>query len=224
MRIDDNDNRSNEEKASAMGDAMRAAQEQGGAFNRHDNRDGLLYRFGADNANPELQGMKKLDKLCSRIEQILNNVAATMGGCPTHNAKKETITRYDDFFEKGHSEEYQLGDLTLLIEVKFTLPGNLKLVIKDLEVPRPTQNIEGMGFKVAESGPRVFSIDEAAGVRFDPRRASSFGPKVTLLPDNEHFVNSVFMPLAKFSDANGLAFYLQGMATDSITYVFLDQE
>ena len=208
----------------AMGDAMRAAQEQGAVFNRHDNRDGLLYRFGAENANPELQGMKKLDKLCSRIEQILNNVAVTMGGRPIHNAKKENITRYDDFFEKGHSEEYQLGDLTLLIEAKFTLPGNLKLVIKDLEVPRPTQNIEGMGFKVAESGPRVFSIDEAAGVRFDPRRASSFGPKVTLLPDNEHFVNSVFMPLAKFSDANGLAFYLQGMATDSITYVFLDQE
>lgn len=224
MRMDDNDNRSNEEKVSAMGDAMRAAQEQGAVFNRHDNRDGLLYRFGADNANPELQGMKKLDKLCNRIEQILNNVAVTMGGCPTHNAKKETTTRYDDFFEKGHSEEYQLGHLTLLIEVKFTLPGSLKLVIKDLEAPRPANNIEGMGFKAAESGPRVFSIDEAAGVRFDPRRASSFGPKVTLLPDNEHFVNSVFMPLAKFSDANGLAFYLQGMATGSITYVFLDQE
>lgn len=223
MSVNYDDNK--EPKANAaMGEALRAAQEQGGVFNRHDNRDGLLYRFGAENANPELQGMKKLDKLCSRIEQILNNAAATMGGCPTHNAKKETITRYDDFFEKGHSEEYQLGNLTLLIEVKFTLPGNLKLVIKNLEVPRPTQNIEGMGFKVTETGPRTFSIDKAVGLRFDPNRQSSFGPKVTLLPDNEHFVNSVFMPLAKFSDANGLAFYLQGMATDSITYVFLDQE
>lgn len=223
MTVNYDDNK--EPKANtSMGEALRAAQEQGGAFNRRDNRDGLLYRFGAENANPELQGIKKLDKLCSRIEQILNNVAATMGGRPTHNAKKENITRYDDFFEKGHSEEYQLGNLTLLIEVKFALPGNLKLVIKDLEAPRTTQNIEGMGFKVAETGPRVFSIDEAVGLRFDPRRQSSFDPKVTLLPDNEHFVTAAFMPLAKFSDANGLAFYLQGMATGSITYVFLDQE
>lgn len=205
MAVNYDDNK--EPKANtAMGEALRAAQEQGGAFNCHDNRDGLLYRFGAENANPELQGIKKLDKLCSRIEQILNNVAATMGGRPTHNAKKENITRYDDFFEKGHSEEYQLGNLTLLIEVKFTLPGNLKLVIKD---PKAS---------------RALSVDEAVGLRFDPSRRLYLDPKVTLMPDNEHFVTAAFMPLAKFSDANGLAFYLQGMATDSITYVFLDQE
>lgn len=215
---------SNKKPNSDMGEALRAAQEQGTTSNRHDNRDGLLYRFGSMNADPDSSGFRQLNKLRGRIEQILNNVAATMCGYPTQNARKETMTPYDDFFENGHSEEYKLGHHTLLIEVKFTMPGSLKLVIRCPDLERRIDPSDKPQYQGMQSKPRPFSIDAMAGLYYDPRKHASDMQQVAVLPDNELFISSIFMPLVMFSDANGLAFYVQGISTDRLTFVFLDQE
>lgn len=228
MRTYDNDNHSNNPKANSMREALQMAEEAAKArqspHNSRGNPEGILYRFGAKNANPDARGFSQLNKLCERVEQILNNVSVSIGGQPTLGTDRDSCSPYEDFFEKGHSEELKFGHAGLAIEVKFSIPGNLKLVIRNLtaeqlaKAAEPTHNHN-------QFNSTDLTLDRLVDLHYNPGRDSlGNGYNVATLPGNEHFMTAMFAPLQLFADANKLEFYVQGARTQSLTYVFLDQD
>lgn len=204
--------------------AMRSALHNEGRHQPYGNHSGVLYNFGHTNANPEAKGISQLNKLREHIEGVLNNVAASIGGCPTQGRVGQPGSAYDDFFERGHREEYALGSAKLLIEVMFTMPGSLKLVIRNITAEYDAKVSEQDSNRLQRRSDEL-GLDKLVGLYYEPGRAGrSYNPNVTTLPGNEYTMTVLSAAVEAFAEANNLATYVQGMLTERLTYVFLDQD
>lgn len=228
VNSDDNNKPKPGDHNNAMGDALRIAQNWSqNKFDRNDDckHDGILYRYGAANVNPEERAYTQIRKVAKRIEAILNNVALSIGGRATRHGDEDSCKGYDDFFEKGHREVCDFGSAILSIEVRFSLLGFLKLIISDVSPKAEDKPVDKMYATMSGMfrGNHI-QFDSFVGLHYNPEKHFTNKPNLATLPGSEHFMSTLLSPIAAFAAANGLAFYPQGMATESLTYVFLDQE
>lgn len=200
------------------------ASNAAGQFQRTQSEPGLLTAYVAHNADPRQQAFNKLIGLRKKIENILDNVAVTLQGRPSSSSKSDDCIVYPDFFDKGHTEEFQLADTMLIVGIKFTPIGVLKLTIR----PKQVEQVEQVDPAKPQNGntsASAFFGDRIVGISTEPRQGYRYGSEeLAYIKGNEELMYSLGMPIAMFAGNNRLSFYAQGMLSDRLTYIFIDQD
>lgn len=199
-------------------------------YDRRSGVSGLLGRYVNRNADPRSMTLNNIEKICDRVRSILDSTALTLKGVVSDPDAVKSLTPYEDFFEKGHSEELTINDTPLLIGIKFTPPGILKLDIQLAPKPKvePTPE-EPTKHQIYEDRGKHLSIDQICcppRTRLEP--VDVYGLRTGTFATIEH--NELTMTLlgevaGRFAYENGLVMYATSDLTKTgLEYIFIDQD
>lgn len=191
---------------------------------------GLLGQYVNRNANPRSMTLNNVEKICDRIRSILDSTALTLKGVVSDPDVVKSLTPYEDFFEKGHSEELTINDTVLLISIKFTPPGILKLGIQFAPKPKvePTPEETTKSRIYGDSGER-FSIDKiCCPSRIGLEPVNVYGLHMGTFATIEHNVLTMTLlgeVAGRFAYENGLVMYTSASLREGgLEYLFIDQD
>lgn len=203
------------------------------AAHANNGRTGIIQHYIQQNAQPNAKGWRALNKLNDRVTNILDRVALTIGGVQVSHKNDATLKPIEDLLDTEYYEEFEVEGHKLVVAVRFTKTGALRLALVDPTVkPEPKESDSGRN--PDPQGPKFAGVHESRG--FDPDW--TFGIRERQ-PMHGGFLNKHIMScegyhctidvlhstMRIFAGSNKLSYYVQAEPSkDSLVYIFLDNE